>query len=526
MNLDDIKSPLPPRKVLIGDEGETTPIPEVTTPTTEAPAPTAESQPIVGETSDLPPAQATGAPVTGNVSHVSSKIETKKPFNKKIIFIGLGVIAVILVVFMLVKIFTNKKTSGEPVVLNYWGLWEESSVINGVIADFEAKNPGIKVKYTTRDKDNYRSILMSRLQKNEGEVPDIFRIHSTWVPTFGDLLEPVPPSTATTLQLDTDFFDVYKSELKKKGSFVAIPIMYDGLALFYNKTLLDSAAVSVPRGWWELQSAAEKLTVRDASGKLQVAGAAIGLVDNVDHWSDVIGLLMKQNGVNPLVNDEENNQKIQSVLEYYTLFATKNGGVWDQSMPNSTEAFVGGKVAFYFGPVWRIYNFADLYPDFKYEITTVPQLPTIADIPLDQPIADTDLTNIHWASYWVEGVSSKSKNQKEAWKFMEYLASKESLEKMYAAASQIRVFGELYPRKSMAGMISDNEKIKPFVSVADNASGWYLASRTFDTGLNDEMMKYFGDAVNETLKTKNAESATKTLRSGIDQLKSRYKLTE
>ena len=500
MNLDEIKSPLPPRKVLTAEETETV-APPMGTP---------EIRPVENTT---------------NTSSASAPIVTKKPFNKKFIFIGIGAVVVLLVVLMLIKTLAGNKINKE-VTLNYWGLWEENSVIDGAIADFEAKNPGIKIKYTRKDKENYRSILMSRLQKGGDEVPDIFRIHSTWVPVFQDLLEPVPQTTATNLQLEADFFDVYKTELKKKGAYLAIPIMYDRLGLFYNKTMLDSAGITVPKGWWELQSAAEKLTVRDVAGKLQVAGAAIGLVDNVDHWSDVVGLLMKQNGVNPLLDDAENNQKIQSVLEYYTLFATKNGGVWDSSMPNSTEAFVSGRVGFYFGPVWRIYNFADINPDFEYEITTVPQLPTIADMPLDQQISDTDLTNIHWASYWVEGVASNSKYKKEAWKFMEYLASKESLEKMYTAASQVRAFGELYPRKSMMEMISTNEKIKPFVSVANQASGWYLASRTFDSGLNEEMIKYFADAINETLQTKDTAKATETLRNGINQLQSRYKLTE
>jgi len=486
------------------------------TDNTEAPV----APPIVPPTEELAP------PPTDNTSHVSSRVITKKPFNKKIIFIGVGVVVAVLGVLLIFKLFTEKKATGEEVTLNYWGLWEENSVIDGAIADFEANNPGIKIKYTRKDKENYRSILMSRLQKGGEETPDIFRIHSTWVPVFQDLLEPVPQATATNLQLDTDFFDVYKAELKKSGTYRAIPIMYDGLALFYNKAILDSAGVTVPKGWWELQTAAEKLTVKDENGKLQVAGAAVGLVDNVDQWSDIVGLLMKQNGVNPLVDDKENNQKIQNVLEYYTLFATKNGGVWDQSMPNSTDAFAAGKVAFYFGPVWRIYNFADMNVSFEYGVATVPQLPTIANVSLDQPLTEADLTNIHWASYWVEGVNPGSKYKKEAWKFMEYLASKETLSKMYTAASQVRAFGELYPRKSMAEMISTNDKIRPFITAANNSSGWFLAGRTFDSGLNDEMMKYFGDAINETLKTRDATKATETLRNGINQLKSRYKLTE
>lgn len=518
MDIEDIKSPLPPRRANIQEEPE---IPIEIPP---------EENINVGE--KVSENEATNEP---GFTSVSSKPIEKKGFDFKsldkkqlIIFGGIGLAIVLIFILIFGVLVPNlRRNSGKKTVINYWGLWEDSSVINGIIADYEAKNPNIQIKYTQQQRNDYRTRLAGRLTKtgqSGEEVPDIFRIHSTWIPMFRNILAPVPTTTANNLKLDNDFFDTYKRDLKEGNSYLAIPLMYDGLALFYNKDLIDAAQVELPKSWWNLENAANKLTVRDNSGNIKIAGAAMGLVDNIDHWSDILGLMAKQNGVNFLINDPTNNKKLQDVIAFYTLFATKDK-VWNSSLPSSTEMFAAGKLAFYFAPSWRIFNIEEMNPNLKFEITTVPQLPTLANVPIDQITNDTDLTDIHWSTYWVEGVNSKSKNQKEAWKFLEYLASNENLEKMFTTESQIRSFGEIYPKKSLAESLASNPKINPFTSKADKAENWYLASRTFDDGLNDEMIKYFGDAVNSVVKNgKDPSDVMTPLRNGVNQLIQKYQL--
>jgi ABC-type glycerol-3-phosphate transport system substrate-binding protein len=167
-----------------------------------------------------------------------------------------------------------------------------------------------------------------------------------------------------------------------------------------------------------------------------------------------------------------------------------------------------------------VFDLANLNKDLNYGITTIPQIPINGDI-TDR---NAQLTNIHWASYWTEGVNNKSKNKEAAWKFLEYLSSKEVLEKLYTAESQTRSFGEIYPRKSMMDKLKDNPKVWPFVSVADDADSWYLASSTGDNGVNTEMQKYFTDAVNNLESySSNTETMT-TLKNGISQLQNKYLL--
>lgn len=502
VNLDEIKSPLPPRKINkeVPFDPEESAIPEI---------PEDRLNPTLE-----PAATTTSIPTTND--------NKPKGLGKwwKIGIIGVSIL--ILGITLALTVF--KKEKKEDVTLNYWGLWEDSTIMNGVISDFEAKNPGIKINYKRSQRSDYRTRLAAKLAKTGSGTDDvdIFRFHNTWVPMLREFLQPVPSEVVNTIGLESDFLDVYKSDLKESGKWLSVPIMYDGLALFYNKDLLDAAKIPVPNDWWELREAAIKLTVKDENEKISVAGVGLGLANsNVDHWSDVVGLMMKQNGIDLSRNLATSDKNLEDVLKFYASFSKSSEKVWDESLPNSTNLFAAGKLAFYFGPSWRVFDLENLNKDLRYGITTVPQLPTLGGITSGD---DTELTDIHWASYWTEGVNKKSQHQEEAWKFLEYLSSKEVLEKLYTAQSQIRNFGEIYPRKSMTDKLKDNPKVWPFLSVANKASSWYLASETGDDGVNSEMQKYFTDGINGISREGSTTETMAALKSGISQLQQKYSL--
>ncbi len=502
MSLEDIKSPLPPRRATLPTE----------------PEPEEQVSEIPQERLNLPKEE------------IKSEVKSKfKWIKNKWVIIGIATLLVLiisLVIFSFIQ--SKKKAATEIVTLNYWGLWEDQSVMNTIISDFESKNPGVKVNYKRGQRTDYRTRLAGKLVKTGtgNEDVDIFRFHNTWVPMMKDYLEPVPTEVVSAVGLESDFLDIYKNDLKLNGKWVSIPIMYDGLALFYNKDLLTKASLPVPDDWWELRESAIKLTQKDKDGKILVAGAALGLANaNVDHWSDIVGLMMKQNNINlAKISSTDMDENLGDVLKFYASFAKSATNVWNGSLPSSTQLFASGKLAFYFGPSWRVFDIQNLNKDLNYGITTVPQLPTLGLTSSDS----TQLTNNHWASYWTEGVNNRSKHKTEAWKFLQYLSSNEALEKMYTAESQLRSFGEIYPRKSMSEKLKSNEKVWPFLSVANNASSWYLASETGDEGVNTEMQKYFTDAINGISQTSSSEDTKvlSTLKTGISQIQQKYSLNK
>jgi len=438
--------------------------------------------------------------------------QPRQNFFKKLFPLFLGILFIFLIAFLVLKFVFPRVQKPKEITLTYWGLWEPEPVMNGIIAEWEKDHPQIKVKYLQQSHREYRERLQSALAREEG--PDIFRFHLTWVPMLKNELEPMPPSVMSSSVYEQTFYPVVAENLRAGTSYLGIPLMVDVLALFYNEDIFLAAGKSPPTTWEELRTVANELTVKDETGKIQTAGVALGAPVNVDHWSDILGLMMLQNGAdltNPAACSKQAEEEIclgADALTYFTIFKNVDR-VWDETLPSSTQAFAAGKLAMYFGPSWRVFDIKALNPKLNFKIIPVPQLPG-------------DKQKITWANFWVEGVTRKSKYRKEAWEFLKFLSSPETLEKLYQAESNLRLFGEIYPRKEMAEKLKSNPLVAPFVEQIPQAKTWYLCSFTWDNGINDRMIKYFEDAVNAVNEGKTAKEALTTATQGISQLLSQY----
>lgn len=449
---------------------------------------------------DVSSSQSTGASIDNDNSNTD-----KKPFSWGKILL----IIVVLLLFLGGGFYWWQKrgtpvVSGQEVTLTYWGLWEPESVMAGLIEKFEKENPQIKVKYLQQNVVDYRQRLQSALASGSG--PDIFRFHNTWLPMFKNDLAPVPADLASSLALETNYYPVVKESLFANGRFYGLPLMIDTLALFYNKDIFNQHQLAVPQDWDQFRQIANQLTVRDEEGRILQSGAAMGTASNVDHWSDILGLMIIQNGA-PIAGPY--GLDAQQALDFFLIFA-KQDQVWDQTLPESTRAFAGGKLALYFAPSWRIINLNELNPDLNFGVTTVPQLP------------ERDPTA--WATFWVEGVSVRSEKQAAAWKFLEFLSQEESLEQLFKAGSQVHYIGQLYPKINMADKLKKDPLLSPFLEQAPYAKSWFLSSRTGDNGLNDSIIKYFEDAINRSLMGSDSEMET-TVSQGVASVLSKYQIS-
>lgn len=434
----------------------------------------------------------------------------KKTLPIKLIGIIVAVVVLVGIIIFAISSLLNKggsssQTSGEIV---WWGLWEDESVIRPVIAAYEAKNPNVKIKYVRQSKEDYRERLTTALAKGTG--PDIFRFHNTWTPMFKSELDKVPAKVYSASDFSNTFFPVQVSDLTVGTSLVGIPLEYDGLTLFINEEIFDKAGKGYPTTWNELRQVARELTIKDETGQITQAGVALGRTENVDHWPEILGLMMLQNGVDLT---KPTGKLAEDALDFYTIFS-KEDGVWDQSLPTSTVAFASGKLALYFAPSWRAFEIRLQNPSLKFRSVPVPQLPK----------TEANEPDVNYASYWAEGVWVKSKNKTLAWNFLKYLSSKEVLETFYNSASKTRMFGEPYPRQDMTILLKDHPIIGNTIDGAKTAQTWYLQSRTWDgpTGINSQITKYFEDAVNLVNTGKESKTALETVSSGVIQVLSQY----
>lgn len=429
--------------------------------------------------------------------------------------------------------FNKKEEEKIPVVLNIWGLWEDNTLFQPAIDEYKKIRPDVTINYNFQSSQNYRTRTQTKI--SEGEGPDIYMINNSWTPMFlkSGSVAPAPKEAFTPQEYAQTFYPVVRDDFtnylslktqidatpgiadknkalidqfNSNGKIYAIPRGIDGIALYYNVDILNAAGVAVPKTWNEFRDAAYKLTVADERGVIKTAGAAIGVTGNVDHWSDVLGLLFLQQPGAKI--DKPDDQNGADVLKFYTDFAkVSDKRVWDNTFEASTQAFAAGKVAFYFGPSWRAHELRQINPQLNFKIAPMPQLAG---------------KQIAWANYWGYSVSSKSRFTDEAWQFLKFLTSAEAEKALYEQAAKVRLYGLPYSRVDLQKELINDPLVGAFVAQGPYYKSWYLNSSTRDQGLNDEMIKYYEDAVNSVNNNSDAQSSLSVTAKGIQQVMDKY----
>ncbi|MBI2103797.1 sugar ABC transporter substrate-binding protein [Candidatus Woesebacteria bacterium] len=454
-----------------------------------------KTTPVAGQQSTMPPAPNATPPK-----------QSKFP-KKLLIILGLllflGVVGFGIYQFVVPLIVGPKETT-----ITWWGLWEDENIIAPLIAEYESSHPGVKIKYEKQSNQDYRERLTSALAAGDG--PDIFRFHNSWVPMFASDLDRAPETVFSVADFAQTFYPVAATDLTVGAGIVGVPLEYDALTLFINTEIFTAAGKSPPKTWDELKDLARELTIVDERGVITQSGVALGVTENVDHWPEILALMMLQNRVNLI---RPTGELAERALEYFVDFS-KGDGVWDATLPSSTDAFAAGKLAMYFGSHWRIFEIQQKNPNLKFRTVSLPQ------VPKDSPTEP----NVSYATYWVEGVWAKSKNKTAAWDFLKFMSQKETLEKFYQNAAAVRGMGEPYPRVEMASLLIDHPILGSIVALAPEAQSWYLASRTFDgpTGINSQIEAYFRDAVNAVNEGRSAKTALETAAAGVAQVLTQY----
>lgn len=396
--------------------------------------------------------------------------------------------------------------NSDPVSLKVWGLWESATVVNQVINDYKKDHPNISISYEKKSHQQYRESLQNQIQSGKG--PDIFMFHNTWTTMLQAQMSELPSSIISPADIKKDYFPVVFNDLRNLNKkFIGLPTGIDGLGLYWNEDIFKSAGInSPPTTWQELSQDAAKLTVKGPDGTIRTAGAALGTAGNVDHFSDILGLMILQNG-----GDIKNptDQRSADSLEYFAKFAKGENRVWDESQPASTIDFIGGNLAIYFAPSWRAAEIKEANPTLNFKIAPVPQL---------------DDNKVTWGSYWALGVSSKSTNQEEAWKFVKYFQEDQTMIKLYTESAKTpkRLFGQAYPKTSLAEKLSTDPYVGAYVIDAPYMKSFPMASRTFDNGLNDQIIKAYEDAVNSVSAGTPAAEALKTTANNITQIFAKF----
>ena len=156
-----------------------------------------------------------------------------------------------------------------------------TKIIDGFAADFEKENPGIKLKPIYSG--SYAESLTKALTAVKGGEPpvtsillstDMFTlIDEDAIIPFDDLIK-----TADDRAWLASFYPAFMENSQTGGKTWGIPFQRSTIVLYYNKELLKEAGLDPnkpPATWNEMTAYAEKLTKRDASGKVTQWGVQI-----------------------------------------------------------------------------------------------------------------------------------------------------------------------------------------------------------------------------------------------------------
>lgn len=336
-----------------------------------------------------------------------------------------------------------------PLSIKIWGVAETNGEFNPLIGRLTKNHPNVAVTYEQRPAETYELDLLAALAAGTG--PDIFAVPAGslrhWVP----YLQPAPPqfqlpitklkrqlfstkevkvvqtfSGLTARQVGRQFVGTVGADSLIGGQLYGLPLAVDTLVLAYNQTMLDAARLpQPPEDWTSFQSYVIQLTARSEGGRFRQSGAALGTGRNVANATDLLALIMTQNGTVFLPGEapnfsavtrdgEETRTPAGEALRFYTDFAnpTRESYTWNLNQAESTEALSSGQVAMAFLTPAEVAELRARAGSVNINVATVPQL-------------DGSATPVAAASYWLYGVAKQSPEGSRAWGVLQRMLTDE-----------------------------------------------------------------------------------------------------
>lgn len=329
----------------------------------------------------------------------------------------------------------KSKSENYKVDLEIWGVFDDSNVAyKDAIQKYKEINPLIgDITYRKFTIDTYKEDLLNAMASGQG--PDICLIHNTWLPSFKDKLAPSSENILGEREFRDNFVDVAANDFLNEGQVFATPLSVDSLALYYNKDLFNSEGIVSPPTTWEgFNEDVKKLTKIDKFGNIIQSGAAMGTAYNINRSTDILGLLMFQNGASIVSDDQSRvdfNKESEKALEFYTQFAKVGSDVytWNNRMHYSIDTFYEGTAAMMLNYSWHYKTIKNKNSKLNFGVAPIPQLSR------DNPV--------NYANYWgFAVVKNKSQDEEtsrrgsessavsdnirihEAWEFLKFLTTK------------------------------------------------------------------------------------------------------
>lgn len=380
----------------------------------------------------------------------------------------------------------------KPVNLVYWRVDEGQDAFGGIINGFRSLYPHVSITYKLISANEYEQTLLEAWAEDRG--PDIFSIPNTWVGKYQTKILPlnIPDEieigrqimtgmikkepkiilekikTPSLRDLREDFVEAVPQDVVRNNQLFGLPLALDVLTMYYNRDLFNNASIITPPETWEdFGNAVRQLTLTDRHGNFIHSGAAIGGVNNISNLTDLVSLLMLQNGTqminkggqaifNKSAPDDKGYFPGQEALRFYTDFATPNRDIytWNNQMPNDLDAFLQGKTAILFGYSDYLDLIKERAPKLNFDIAKIPQI-------------RASVKEVNYARYWMETVSKKTASPNEAWAFVLYSAQSQNAKTFVERAKKPTA------HRDLISIQLEDFDMAPFADSVLTAQTWY-----------------------------------------------------
>ena len=381
------------------------------------------------------------------------------------------VVTIIVLVITFISYFTllHEKNNEIPVIkFSSWGSQSETEIIKSAISDFEAKNPDVKIDFVHIPQNYFQKI---HLLFASGLEPDVVFFNNQNIPLYikAGLLEDLSPYFKEEENL---FFDEAINCFKNENGLYAIPRDISNLVIYYNKDTAKNLKVHFPKkinNIYELGELAKRLTSNNTFG--------LNFESNSLFWlyylaSDGGGIL-SDDGKSIIINSKESIEALNLYADMINKYHCMPSKAEIGSL-TTAQMFINGKLAMYLGGRWMVPKFRETI-NFDWDI-------------IEFPANEQNKVYVD-ASGWA--VAKHSKHKDEAVRFIKYMSSGETLNKLAQT-------GLIIPARKESAY--SNNFLEPDKKPKNNEAFINMLKYAKPTPVN-ENYSYINDIINE--KTEN-----------------------
>jgi len=304
--------------------------------------------------------------------------------------------------------------------IEFWHFFtdREAAAIQGVVDDFEASHPNIKVVVKSGQDDDKMTQAIAA-----GQGPDVGLSYSTDIVgkfcSTGAWQDLTPYIQRDKVDM-TNFPAPVLNYTQFQGKRCTMPMLNDAYGLYYNKAMFAAAGIAgPPKTMSEFADDAKKLTKLNSDGSIKVAGwdPLYGYYENsAAHLAPMVGATwLTQDGKSNIGSDPAWQQLLnwqKPLIDFfgYNKLTKFNATFGDEF--SAENAFEKGKLAMNIDGEWRIASIAADKSNVDYGVAPM-------------PVAD-DKSSLYGSGYItgnVIGISRGSKNPEAAWEFIKYLTT-------------------------------------------------------------------------------------------------------